>query len=69
VFHFSLMPILSPLGRGTYARPFLYLVYTVSVADKDTRDLLYDPTDFRYAYGTTHYLGGGVEWWFNSSYR
>jgi maltoporin len=69
VFRFSLMPILSPTGRGTYARPHLYLVYTVSALDQDARDALYDPLDFRYGYGTVHYLGGGVEWWFNSSYR
>ncbi len=69
VFRFSLMPILSPTGRGTYARPHLYVVYTVSTLDQDARSALYDSLDFRAGYGVTHYLGGGVEWWFNSSYR
>ena len=69
VFRFSLMGILSPTGRGTYARPHLYVVYTVSTLDRDARETLYDPLDFRAGYGVTHYLGGGVEWWFNSSYR
>ena len=48
-------------GAPTVARPAPY-------AD-DARDTLYDPLDFRAGYATTHYLGGGVEWWFNSSYR
>ncbi len=69
VFRFSLMPIVSPTGRGTYARPHLYVVYTVSSLNQDALDTLYDPLDFRAGYGVTHYLGGGVEWWFNSSYR
>jgi maltoporin len=69
VFRFSVMPILSPTGRGTYARPHLYTVYTVSTVSQDARDSLYDPADFRYGYRVAHYLGGGVEWWFNSSYR
>jgi maltoporin len=69
VFRFSLLPIVAPLGRGTYSRPQLYLVYTVSAVNDDARIALYDPTDFRYSQSTVHYLGAGVEWWFNSSYR
>ena len=30
---------------------------------------LYDPTDYRYGQNVVHYIGTGVEWWFNSSYR
>jgi maltoporin len=69
VFRFSLMPIVAPLGRGTYSRPQLYLVYTVSAVNDDARIALYDPTDIKYSQSTVHYLGAGVEWWFNSSYR
>jgi maltoporin len=69
VFRFSLMPMVSPLGRGTYSRPQLYLVYTVSARNDDARLQLYDATDVRYANNVVHYLGAGVEWWFNSSYR
>jgi maltoporin len=69
VFRFSLMPLVSPLGRGTYSRPILYLLYTVSSVNDDARIALYDPTDIRYGQSIVHYLGAGVEWWFNSSYR
>ena len=30
---------------------------------------LYDPSDYRYGQNIVHYIGTGVEWWFNSSYR
>jgi hypothetical protein len=69
VFRFSVMPLVAPLGRGTYSRPQLFLLYTVSAMNDDARIALYDPKDFRYGQGTVHYLGAGVEWWFNSSYR
>ncbi len=69
VFRFSLMPLVAPLGRGTYSRPQLYLIYTLSVVNADSRIAQYDPSDFRYSQSVVHYLGAGVEWWFNSSYR
>ena len=69
VFRFSLMPTVSPMGKGTYSRPILYLIYTLSVMNEDARVQSFDPLDFRYANGVVHYLGAGVEWWFNSSYR
>jgi hypothetical protein len=69
IFRFSVMPLVAPLGRGTYSRPSLFLLYTVSVVNDDARVALYDPLDVRFPYGTVHYLGAGVEWWFNSSYR
>jgi maltoporin len=69
VFRFSLMPLVAPLGRGTYSRPQIYLVYTVSAVSQDAYIAQYDPMDFRYGRGVVHYLGTGVEWWFNSSYR
>jgi maltoporin len=69
VFRFSVLPLVAPLGRGTYSRPQIYLVYTVSVLNDDARIALWDPQDFRYQANVVHYLGTGVEWWFNSSYR
>jgi maltoporin len=69
VFRFSVLPLVAPLGRGTYSRPQLYIIYTVSVANQDSRVFLYDPSDFRYDHGVVHYLGAGAEWWFNSTYR
>ena len=69
VFRFSLMPLVAPFGRGTYSRPQIFLLYTVSAMSDDARVALYDPVDVRFPYGTVHYIGAGVEWWFNSSYR
>ena len=69
VFRFSVLPLIAPLGRGTYSRPQIYLVYTLSVVNDDARIALYDPTDYRYGQNIVHYIGTGVEWWFNSSYR
>jgi maltoporin len=69
VFRLSVLPLVAPLGRGTYSRPQIYLVYTLSVVNEDARIAQYDPTDFRYSQGIAHYIGTGVEWWFNSSYR
>ncbi len=69
VFRFSALPLVAPLGRGTYSRPQLYLVYTLSVMNSDSYQALYDPTDYRYGQNVVHYIGTGVEWWFNSSYR
>jgi maltoporin len=69
VFRFSVLPLVAPVGRGTYSRPQIYLIYTLSVVNEDARIALYDPTDYRYAQSIVHYIGAGVEWWFNSSYR
>jgi hypothetical protein len=69
VFRASVLPLVAPLGRGTYSRPQIYLVYTLSVLNDDARLALYDPQDFRFNFNVVHYLGAGVEWWFNSSYR
>jgi maltoporin len=74
VFRFSVLPVISPTGKGTYARPMLYAVYTVSVLNQDARDALFEPSDVRYGAAptgnqTVHYIGLGAEWWFQSSYR
>jgi hypothetical protein len=69
VFRFSVLPLVAPMGRGTYSRPQIYLIYTVSAMNDDARIALYDPSDYRYGQNIVHYIGTGVEWWFNSSYR
>ena len=70
VTRLSLMPVLSVTGKGTYARPMIGLVYTVSFLNQDARDALLDTNDVRYGTtGTVHYLGARAEWWFQSSYR
>ena len=65
----SLIPIVAPLGRGTYSRPILYAVYTLSYLSNDAQYYLFDPQDVRAGKALVHYLGLGAEWWFNSSYR
>lgn len=65
----SVMPIVAPLGRGTYSRPILYGIYTLSLLNDDAQYYQWQPQDFRSGQTTVHYLGLGVEWWFNSSYR
>jgi maltoporin len=65
----SVLPIVAPLGRGTYSRPIIYGVYTLSYLNDDAQYYLFDPTDVRAGKSLVHYLGLGAEWWFNSSYR
>ncbi len=65
----SVMPIVAPLGRGTYSRPILYGIYTLSLLNDDAQYYQWLPQDVRAGQTTVHYLGLGVEWWFNSSYR
>ncbi len=69
VFRASVLPIVAPLGPGTYSRPMLYAVYTLSVLNADAQYYLFEPQDVRSGHQLVHYLGLGVEWWFNSSYR
>ncbi len=69
VFRASLIPIVAPLGRGTYSRPAIFAIYTVSFLNDDARYVLFDPRDVRAGTNVVHYLGLGAEWWFNSSYR
>jgi maltoporin len=69
VFRGSVMPLVAPLGRGTYSRPIIYAVYTLSLLNDDAQYYLWSPQDVRSGRTVTHYLGMGAEWWFNSSYR
>ena len=60
------MPFVSPFGRGTYTRPHLRVIYSLTVRDDDAR-ALYPALDPRSANNVEHFLGIGVEWWFASS--
>ncbi|HUU01947.1 MAG TPA: carbohydrate porin [Myxococcota bacterium] len=64
-FELGLMPSLS-LGKGSYARPQLRLVYAVSMLN-DAALRTFAPDDPRRAHALRHYLGVSVEWWFHSS--
>jgi maltoporin len=49
-----------------YSRPQLRLMYTAALPNASTR-ALYRPGDRRRDLEIQHYLGVGVEWWFNSA--
>ena len=68
VAQFGVMPMIAPAGTGLWSRPALRLIYAVRLLSDDARRVLYPETDVRRERGVEHYLGAGVEWWFNSTY-
>ena len=67
VFKVSVMPTLS-WDRGTYSRPQIRLVYTLSYLDSAAQ-IAFPQHDPRRTESVHHFIGAQVEWWFNSSYR
>jgi maltoporin len=68
LLRFGVMPFLTPAGRGSFTRPHLRLIYAYTSRSDGARGLY--PTGDVYARRREeHFLGLGVEWWFNSSYR
>jgi maltoporin len=65
VFELGLMPAIS-LGKGSYSRPQLRLIYAVSFLN-DAARMTFAPEDPQRRYDVRHYLGVSVEWWFNST--
>ena len=65
VFQLGIMPSLS-LGKGSYARPQLRLLYAVSFLNDAARHT-YAAEDPLRGKSVRHYLGVGAEWWFHSS--
>ena len=68
VFKVGVMPTVSLFGRGTYDRPEFRIIYSASFRNEGAR-LLYAAEDPHRLRRVEHFLGLGVEWWFNSSYR
>jgi maltoporin len=66
VVRFSLMPFISPWGRGVFQRPILFALYTATARNEAAR-LMYPVDDPRANRSVEHYMGIGAEWWFNSS--
>ena len=66
VFKLGVLPFVSPFGRGTYTRPHIRLIYSLTVRDDGAR-ALYPALDPRSFNTVEHFLGIGVEWWFSSS--
>jgi LamB porin len=65
VMQYSLLEIVS-LGRGSYKRPQFRLTYTLSRPNASARRT-YQEGDQRRLKKEDHFIGFGVEWWFNSS--
>jgi maltoporin len=68
VWRWGVIPFLTPGGRGSFTRPHLRVIYAYTARNDDAR-ALYAPDDRFARRSNEHYLGLGVEWWFNSSYR
>lgn len=62
---FGVIPFFSPFGRGTYTRPHLRIIYSVTLRDQAST-LLYPMGDFGANHTTEHFLGIGAEWWFDA---
>lgn len=65
VFQYSFLEIVS-LSRGNYYRPQFRFVYTISQPNEAARNT-YASGDMRRPNKLDHFIGFGVEWWFNSS--
>lgn len=65
MWKFGILPTIS-IGRGAYERPVIRGIYSVSVLNEGAQDL-FPPGDLRHDERVHHFLGAGVEWWFNSS--
>jgi maltoporin len=65
-WRFGVIPYFSPSGRGSYKRPQLRLIYNLTARNDAAREL-YPTLDVFSQRSVEHYIGMGVEWWFNSS--
>ena len=66
LFRFGVMPFLSPAGRGDYSRPQFRVIYVVTSRNQAAKSL-YPQNDLFSIHDIEHFLGFGVEWWFNST--
>lgn len=66
VWRVSVLPMITPMGWGSYQRPMIYGVYTATFRNQAAQDS-YPVEDPRADRSMEHYLGLHAEWWFNSS--
>jgi maltoporin len=66
LWRFGVVPFLSPAGRGDYSRPQMRLIYVVTARNQAAKEL-YPQDDAFSLHDIEHFLGFGVEWWFNST--
>jgi maltoporin len=69
VFQVGIMPMIVPGGTGFWTRPAIRIIYAVRLLSQDARNDLFAAEDPRNARAVSQFIGAGVEWWFNSSYR
>ncbi|HEY3447738.1 MAG TPA: carbohydrate porin [Myxococcales bacterium] len=69
VWQVGVMPMIVPGGQGMWTRPSIRLIYAVRFLNGDARDQLFPKDDLRNGRKVSQFIGAGVEWWFNSSYR
>lgn len=62
----SIMPFVSASGRGSFRKPTLGMVYSLTGRNSGARSL-YAPDDAYSRRSAEHYLGFTCEWWFNQS--
>ena len=65
VFQAAIVPTVS-LGRGSFSRPHLRLIYAVTHLNSDAQRT-YAPEDPLRDRSLRHFVGVGIEWWLNSS--
>lgn len=66
VFQIAPMLVFSPMGKSSYDRPQLRLVYRAGYLNEGAL-ALYAPADPRSERTWVHFLGFQAEWWFNST--
>lgn len=66
VTKFGVIPFFSPAGRGSFRRPQFRILYQASLRDSGARQL-YAKEDVFSQRQVEHFLGLGVEWWFNTT--
>ena len=66
VFQIAPMLVFSPMGKSSYDRPQLRLVYRAAYLNEGAL-ALYAPADPRSERTWVHFLGFQAEWWFNST--
>ena len=66
VGRFGVVPFLAVGGRGSYSRPHIRFIYTLT-ARNDAARAMYPTDDVMSLRSIDHFIGFGAEWWFGST--